>query len=86
MHAIVHAANVQDRDGGVWLMAVLFARYPFLVTLYADGGYQGPQFRRAIKKILRRVNLEIVKRSDQAKGFVVLPKRWIVAARTMLPI
>jgi hypothetical protein len=32
------------------------------------------------------VNLEIVKRSDQAKGFVVLPKRWIVAARTMLPI
>src|SRR3954447_8737738 len=86
MHAIVHAANVQDRDGGVWLMVVLFARYPFLVKLYADGGYQGPQFRRAIKKILRRVNLEIVKRSDQAKGFVVLPKRWIVAARTMLPI
>ena len=78
MHAIVHAAHVQDRDGGVWLMAVLFARYPFLVKLYADGGYQGPQFRRAIKKILRRVNLEIVKRSDQAKGFVVLPKRWIV--------
>ena len=78
MHAIVHAANVQDRDGGVWLMAVLFARYPFLLKLYADGGYQGPQFRRAIKKILRRVNLEIVKRSDQAKGFVVLPKRWIV--------
>src|SRR3954466_11766731 len=76
MHAIVHAAHVQDRDGGVWLMAVLFARYPFLLKLYADGGYQGPQFRRAIKKILRRVNLEIVKRSDQAKGFVVLPKRW----------
>jgi hypothetical protein len=85
MHAIVHAANVQDRDGGVWLMAVLFARYPFLVKLYADGGYQGPQFRRAIKKILRRVNLEIVKRSDQAKGFVVLPKRWIVLPRTILP-
>lgn len=85
MHAIVHAANVQDRDGGVWLMAVLFARYPFLVKLYADGGYQGPQFRRAIKKILRRVNLEIVKRSDQAKGFVVLPKRWIVLRRTILP-
>src|SRR4051812_409710 len=56
MHAIVHAANVQDRDGGVWLMAVLFARYPFLVKLYADGGYQGPQFRRAIKKILRRTS------------------------------
>jgi hypothetical protein len=53
MHAIVHAAHVQDRDGGVWLMAVLFARYPFLVKLYADGGYQGPQslFECAISRI-----------------------------------
>jgi transposase len=78
MHAIVHAANVQDRDGGLWLLVTLFARYPFLMKLYADGGYQGPQFRRALKKVLKRVHLEIVKRSDQAKGFVVLPKRWIV--------
>jgi transposase len=78
MHARVHAADVQDRDGGVVVMATLFGLSPFLLKLYADGGYQGPQFRRAIKKILRRVNLEIVKRSDQAKGFVVLPKRWIV--------
>jgi len=42
------------------------------------GRYQGPEFRQAVAKILRRVNIEIVKRSDQAKGFVVLPKRWIV--------
>ncbi len=48
------------------------------MNFYADGGYQGPQFRRVIEKVLPRVNLEIVKRSDQAKGFVVLPKRWIV--------
>jgi transposase len=78
MHAIVHAANVQDRDGGIWLLVTLFARYPFLMKLYADGGYQGPQFRRALNKVLKRVDLEIVKRSDQAKSFVVLPKRWIV--------
>ena len=86
MHAIVHAANVQDRDGGIWLLATLFARYPFLMKLYADAGYQGPQFQRALKTVLKRVGLEIVKRSDQAKAFVVLPKRWIVAARTMSPI
>jgi transposase len=78
MHAIVHAANVQDRDGGVWLLVTLFARYPFLLKLYADAGYQGPQFQRELNKALKRVRLEIVKRSDQAKGFVVLPKRWIV--------
>ena len=78
MHAIVHAADVQDRDGGALLMASLFGAFPFLVKLYADAGYQGPQFQSAMKGILARVNVEIVKRSDQAKGFVTLPKRWIV--------
>ena len=78
MHAIVHAADIQDRDGGALVMSTLFGLYPFLLKLYADGGYQGAQFQRALKKIIGRVNLEIVKRSDQAKRFVVLPKRWIV--------
>ena len=59
-------------------MATMFGLYPFLLKLYADGGYQGPVFRDAVTKILARVNVEIVKRSDQAKGFVVLPKRWVV--------
>jgi transposase len=78
MHAIVHAADIQDRDGGVLLMATLFGLYPFLVKLYADGGYQGTGFRHALRTVLTRVNIEIVKRPDQAEGFVVLPKRWIV--------
>ena len=78
MHAIVHSADIQDRDGGALLMASLFAAFPFLVKLYADGGYQGPQFQGAMKRLLARLNVEIVKRSDQAKGFVTLPKRWIV--------
>lgn len=78
MHAIVHSADIQDRDGGELLMATLFGLYPFLLKLYADGGYQGPEFRRAVARVLKSVNVEIVKRSDQAKGFVVLPKRWIV--------
>jgi transposase len=52
--------------------------FPFLLTLYADGGYQGPEFQQAVARILRRVSVQIVKRSDQANGFVVLPKRWIV--------
>lgn len=47
-------------------------------TCRRDGGYQGPVFRDAVAKILAHVNVEIVKRSDQAKGFVVLPKRWVV--------
>jgi transposase len=78
MHALVHAADIQDRDGGALVMATLFGMFPFLLKLYADGGYQGPEFQRSLRKSLARVNLEIVKRSDQVKGFVVLPKRWIV--------
>jgi transposase len=78
MHALVHGADIQDRYGGALVMATLFGLFPFLLKLYADGGYQGPEFRRALKKTLAHVNVEIVKRSDQAKGFVVLPKRWIV--------
>jgi transposase len=78
MHALVHPADVQDRDGGVWVMATLFGLYPFLLKLYADGGYQGPAFRDALERVCRSVTVEIVKRSDQAVGFEVLPKRWIV--------
>ena len=77
LHAIVHAADIQDRDGGVLLMATLFNFYPFLTTLYADGGYQGPQFQTGLRAVVSGIYIEIVKRSD-AKGFVVLPKRWIV--------
>jgi len=82
LHAIVTSADIQDRDGGAWLLATLFGLYPFLLELHADGGYQGPEFRAAVRAVLAPVEVEIVKRSDQAKGFVVLPKRW-VAERTL---
>ena len=71
-------ADIQDRDGGVLVMATLFGMYPFLLKLYADAGYQGPRFQGALLRVVRQVNVEIVKRSDAAKGFIVLPKRWIV--------
>lgn len=52
--------------------------YPFLQKLFADGGYQGPDFQKALAKILPQLETEIVKRSDRTKGFVVLPRRWVV--------
>jgi transposase len=59
-------------------MATLFGMFPFLKTLFADSGYQGPQFAKGLAKVLPHLDIEIVKRSDQVSGFVVLPKRWIV--------
>ena len=78
MSAIVHGADIQDRDGGVMLLETLFGRFPFLEKLFADSAYQGPIFADGAGKILSRLEVEIVKRSDYAKGFVLLPKRWIV--------
>ena len=71
-------ADIQDRDGGVQLLSTLFGMYPFLVKLFADAGYQGTKFAGAVAKHLPHLAIEIVKRSDQAKGFVVLPMRWVV--------
>jgi transposase len=68
---------MQDRDGGVLLMSSLFGMFPSLLRLYADSGYQGTKFQQGVKQVCRRINVEIVKRSDATK-FVVLPKRWIV--------
>ena len=47
-------------------MATLFGLYPFLLKLYADGGYSGEIFQRGVKKAMAKLNIEIVKRSDKA--------------------
>ncbi len=77
MQAIVHAADPQDRDGGVLLMGALFGLYPFLLKRYADSGHQGTKFRDGLVAACAHINVEIIKRSDLHR-FVVLPKRWIV--------
>jgi len=75
--AIVHPADVQDRDGAVPLLKEVRRLFPFLQKIIGDGAYQGPQLAAAMRAIADW-QLDIVKRSDQAKGFAVLPKRWIV--------
>jgi transposase len=78
LHAIVHPANIQDRDGGGLVLNTLFGRFPFLTKLFADGGYQGPVFNDAATRAMSGLTVEIVKRSDAASGFEVLPIRWVV--------
>jgi hypothetical protein len=72
MDAIVHAADLQDRDGSMLLIATLFGLYPFLLKLYADAGFQGPKFQQGLARVCREVDVEIVRRCDAGK-FVVLP-------------
>ena len=55
-----------------------FGLYPFPLKLYADGGHQGPEFQAALRRVCGQVSVEVVERSDAAKGFVVIPERWVV--------
>ena len=48
-----------------------------MLHVFADGGYAGDKLKRQMKKI-GRLTVEIIKRSDKAKGFEVLPRRWVV--------
>lgn len=77
LEGIVHSADIQDRDGAPGLIERTRETYPTLTKLFADGGYAGEKLAAAVAHI-EALAIEIVKRSDQAKGFVVLPRRWIV--------
>jgi transposase len=59
-------------------MSTLFGQFPFLRKLFADAGYQGPQFAAGVAQVCPKINIEIVRRSDTAVGFNVLPRRWVV--------
>jgi transposase len=75
--AMVHATDIQDRDGAPTLLASIRSAFPRLRHVFADGGYAGAKLTEALNE-LGTWTLEIVKRSDAAKGFVLLPRRWVV--------
>ncbi len=75
---MVHAASLQDRDGAALVLdRRTRALFPFVVAIFADAGYRGPRAASAARRG-GRWRLRIVKRAKAARGFVVLPKRWIV--------
>jgi putative transposase len=76
---VVTAASVQGRDGAKQLLDSLRHKFSRLRHIWADGAYAGPlvDWVRALRP-QRPIRLEITKRADAAKGFVVIPKRWIV--------
>ena len=75
--AVVHPADVQDRDGAPLVLKAARWLYPWLRHVFADGGYAGEKLARAMRGH-GNWTLEIIKRSDRAQGFVPLPRRWVV--------
>jgi len=74
----VTTADVQDRDALPALLKAVSQKSPWVELAFVDGGYAGDETQRAAYEA-SRIRLSVVKRSDrQIKGFIVLPKRWIV--------
>jgi putative transposase len=73
---VVHSASVQDRDGAKLVLETVQGKLPRLKLIWADGGYAG-QLIDWVKQACGW-GLEIVKRSENAQGFELLKKRWIV--------
>ena len=74
----ITVASVQDRDALEPLLKAVKAKSPWVKMSFVDGGYQGDEAQRAAFEA-SHIAITVVKRTDkEVKGFVVLPKRWVV--------
>jgi putative transposase len=73
---VVHAADIQDRDGAKLLLETMKGKCRRLKLIWADGGYAGKLIEWT-RQLCGWV-LEIVKRTDDLAGFKLLPHRWVV--------
>jgi putative transposase len=73
---VVHPANIQDRDGAKLVLEKVREQLPRLQLIWADGGYAG----ELVRWVRERCGwmLQTVLRPVGIKGFVVLPRRWVV--------
>lgn len=77
LRVVVHSAGIQDRDGAARVFDKIRQRFNWLELVWADGGYNARQVNEAVARE-PSLRIEIIKRSDDMKGFVVLPRRWVV--------
>ena len=77
LRVVVHSAGMQDRDGAALVLHRIRARFPWLDLVWADAGYDARQVKAAVAKV-PVLRMEIVRRSDDQKGFKVQPRRWVV--------
>lgn len=77
IRVVVHSAGIQDRDGAALVLDKIRKSHPWLEVIWADSAYNAHQVTDAVAKI-PCLRLEIVKRPNDATGFVVLPRRWVV--------
>jgi transposase len=78
IHSIVHAADIQDRDGGELVMATMFGMFPFLLSSTPMADIRARCFAPPSRKSSLKSTSSSSSAPNQAKAFVVLPRRWVV--------
>ncbi len=76
--AAVAPASTPERAGAQALLEPLLPYFPWLRTLWVDGGYSGEDFAAWVRRHRPKLAVEVIKRTDDLTGFRVLPKRWVV--------
>lgn len=77
LRVVVRSAGVQDRDGAALVLDRIRNRFPWLQLVWADAGYDARKVKAAVAR-LPILQMEIVRRTDDTKGFKVQPRRWVV--------
>ena len=77
LRVVVHSAGMQDRDGAALVLERIRTRFPWLQLVWADAGYDAHQVKAAVAR-LPVLQMQIVRRSDDTKGFKIQPRRWVV--------
>jgi putative transposase len=75
---VVTPADTTERDGGKAVLGRVLSWFTWLRLLWVDGGYTGDAFANWVKALSPKLEVEVVKRSDDVRGFKVLPWRWVV--------
>ncbi len=80
LRAVVHSASVQDRAGAKLVLAGIGALFPRVGLVWVDGGYVNVVDSGLVGWAAATENLQIVvvPRNADVKGFQVLPRRWVV--------
>lgn len=74
----VTPASCPEREGAQTVLSRVADWFPRLRRLWVDGGYTREAFGHWVKEHWPKLKVEVVKRSDEIHGFVVLPRRWVV--------
>jgi putative transposase len=75
---VITPADTTERDGGKAVLGRVLVWLASLRLLWVDGGYAGETFAKWVKALRAKLDVEVVKRSDDVRGFKVLPHRWVV--------